>query len=217
MTRTKLSGFWHILVVIIGLNWSITATAQKRALANTQRQTLTIPVAAFILDVAGRGSSMSSQRTVESMGSHFQRVNRVWSQAGIEIDPVSVKRISVPRDLLSGLAHKRGRGGIANFFRAIRRGEIDVGNTNNAAIWTFFVRTLGGPNGLQSQGVNSVFVVDNPRNAGFRVTSHEIGHIFGLYHARGNPNQLLFSGSNGLLLSETEITVARYFAKQLLR
>ena len=160
---------------------------------------------------------MSSQRTVASMKEHYRRVNRVWSQAGIEIEPVIVKRISVPPDLIQGLIRKRGRGGVANFFRAIRRGEIDMGRNNNAVIWNFFVRSLGGPNGLQSQGVNSTFVVDNPRNAGFRVTSHEIGHILGLYHARYNPNKLLFSGSNGLRLSEEEIGVARYFAKQLIR
>ena len=217
MVWKKLPVLSVIFAAIIALHWTIRADAQNFHFTNGENKTLTLPTGVFIVDATNGASQMSSQRTVASMKEHYRRVNRVWSQAGIEIEPVIVKRISVPPDLIQGLIRKRGRGGVANFFRAIRRGEIDMGRNNNAVIWNFFVRSLGGPNGLQSQGVNSTFVVDNPRNAGFRVTSHEIGHILGLYHARHNPNKLLFSGSNGLRLSEEEIGVARYFAKQLIR
>ena len=217
MGETKLAGFWLIIVAIIASYWPASTSAQQDIVNNAQQGILTIPVAVFVVDVVDDVNGMSSQRTVQSMGRHFQQVNRVWSQAGIQIDPVTVRRISVPENLLQGLIHGRGRGGIARFFRAIRHGEVDVGNINNELIWTFFVRSLGGPNGLKPNGVNSLFVVDNPLNSDYRVTSHEIGHILGLHHTRYNVNTLLFPGSNGLRLNEAEKTVARYNAERILR
>jgi predicted Zn-dependent protease len=49
-----------------------------------------------------------------------------------------------------------------------------------------------------------------------RVTSHEIGHILGLHHVLDNSDRLMYSGTNGMALSEEEITVARYAAQGLL-
>ncbi len=211
----KLPVFRFYLIGLIILNWSTTAIAQKPSA--TKLKTLVIPAAVFIVDVGSIDDTMSSQRSVDSIETHFAQVNRVWSQAGIKIDPVAVQRIDVPRELLRGLIRERGRGGIARFFSAMRRGEIDIGEiNNNALIWTFYVRDLGGPNGLKPVGANSIFVVDNPSNEDYRVTSHEIGHVLGLYHVRDNVNQLLFPGSNGLILSDVEQTVARYVAQRIL-
>lgn len=212
-----------ILAALFALHWSDRVFPQTSP--DTELETLNIPIAAFIVDaenpdpaLENQDDTISSQRTVDSMTNHFLHVNKVWNQAGIQIDPVTVKRISAPADLLRGLIEKRGRGGIANFFRAMRHGQIDVGSVdNNALIWAFYVRSLGGPNGLKPQGVNSIFVVDEPANEDYRVTSHEIGHILGLHHARDTANKLLFPGSSGLLLTDVEKTVARYFAERLLR
>jgi len=218
MTGTKTVGFWLLFITITAAVWSIPNSAQLELVANTQLKILTIPVAVFVVDGDDENTPMSSQRRVDSMQDHFQQVNKIWAQAGIRIKPVTVKRISVSGEFLYGLIHKRGRGGIASFFRAIRHGEIEVGQVNNrAVIWTFYVRSLGGPNGLKPQGVNSIFVVDNPLNKDYRVTSHEIGHILGLYHPRHDSTRLLYPGSNGLSLNNEEITVARYNAKRLLR
>ena len=218
MTSKKILVIWFFTTGLFTLIWSITAVAQKSLVVETERKTLNIPVAVFIVDADNGDDEMSSQRSADSMGNHFLQVNRVWTQAGIEINPVTVKRISVPADLLRGLIQKRGRGGIANFFRAIRREEIDLGKVNNnALVWAFYVRSLGGPNGLKPQGVNSIFVIDEPSNEGYRVTSHEIGHILGLYHTRDAVNNLLFPGSNGLVLTDEEKTVARYYAERMLR
>ena len=86
------------------------------------------------------------------MEEHYQQVNRVWNQAGIKLNPVTVKRITAPRRLLHGLIHERGRGGIARFYRAIRNGEIDIGIVDSSAVpYNFYVRSPGGPNGLKPQ------------------------------------------------------------------
>jgi len=222
MPETKLPSCWTIVAGIaaglIVLIWSSTTVAQTELQNNTERRTFNIPVAIYIVDTDNRDESRSSQRTIKSMENHFLQVNRVWSQAGIKIDPVAVRRVNVPWKVLSGLIHKRGRGGIANFFKAIRQGKINLGQTNdNTLIRAFYTRTLGGPNGMHPLGTNSIFVADYPSNEDYRVTSHEIGHVLGLYHTQDSVSQLLYPGSNGLVLNEVEKTVARYVAERLLR
>ena len=205
-------------LAVMALACTAGSIAQNKSTTDATPAMLTLPVAIFIVDAEGTDDTLSSQRTLKSMDNHYQQVNRVWQQAGIKFDPVTVKRIKAPRRLLHGLIHERGRGGIARFYRAIRNGEIDIGIVDSSAvIYNFYVRSLGGPNGLKPQGVNSIFVVDDPINDGYRVTSHEIGHILGLYHARYDANKLLFSGSNGTVLTNEEKTVARYFAERLAR
>ena len=150
------------------------------------------------------------------MAHHFLNVNKVWNQAGIRIDPVTMQRVTVREELLHGLIHKRGRGGISNFFRSIRHGDTNLKVNDKAVMWAFFVPNLGGPNGLRPLGINSIFVADNTTNKAYRVTSHEIGHVLGLHHTQHSPGQLLYPGSNGLTLDNTEQIVARYNAQRLL-
>ena len=186
--------------------------------ATTEREILTVPIAVYILSSKRANSNWSSKRTVESMDGHFDQVNRIWSQADIVIEPVVVRQIKVSDYLIKGLSRRIGRGGIADFFRAIYNGKINIGTPyhRQGMMMAFYVPSLGGPNGLMPLGVNALFVADNTTVRDARVTSHEIGHNLGLYHARRNPGQLLFSGSNGVELTETEQIVARYNARKFL-
>jgi hypothetical protein len=58
--------------------------------------------------------------------------------------------------------------------------------------------------------------MDTPSVHDERVTAHEIGHILGLQHDVNDSNQLMYSGTNGMGLSEEEVVVARYNAGKLL-
>ena len=49
-----------------------------------------------------------------------------------------------------------------------------------------------------------------------RVSSHEVGHILGLHHVLTDSNRLLFSGTNGMALTDEEAAVARYVAQGIL-
>ncbi len=200
------------LLVFIGLVVAFESTVLNAS--TDTREEITVPIAVYIL--VSEDESMSSQRTIDSIEKHFKAVNHIWRQADIVMQPVVKRTVVAPEDLLVGLSHRRGRGGLADFFQAIRSGRIDLGASGGRTMQAFYVRSLGGPNGLKPIGRSALFVADDTSVSSARVTSHEIGHNLGLYHVRNDPGRLLSSGSNGVTLTDEEQTVARYNAKQLL-
>lgn len=209
--------FILVLGLVIVFRWSPAAGARGLGTVEAEREILTIPMAVYIMGSTGDNNALSSHRTIESMYRHFDRVNRIWSQADIVIEPVVVRHVKAPDYLLQGLIHRRGRGGIADFFRAVNDGIINIDKVHRKGVMTsFYVRSLGRPNGLKPPGMNALFVADNTTVNDARVSSHEIGHNLGLYHAKYDADLLLFSGSNGVVLTEDEQTVARYHARKIL-
>lgn len=203
---------------LLVLHVPVTTGAQSKNVLGSQRERLSIPVGIYILDSAGGNDHLSSQRTVEDIHSIFKEANNIWSQADIGIEAVQIERVSVPQDTLWSIIHRTGRGGIGDFFSAIRRGEVEFKDTNNGAlVWALFVRSMGGINGLAPIGSATFFVADDSTVADARVTSHEIGHVLGLYHARDDQARLLFSGTNGVVLTQEEQAVARYNARRILQ
>jgi len=204
-----------LLLCLVAFAEPAAARTEQSPTTSNLRETLAIPIAVYILE-ADDDTDLSSRRSTASIEEHYGHVNNIWRQANIHMKPVSIQRVTVPSELLSGLAWRRGRGGIARFFSAIRHGEIDIqNNRGQALVSAFYVRTLGGPNGLKPLGANALFVADNTSNDDFRVTSHELGHILRLHHPINNPDLLMFQGSNGQLLRPVEQTVARYAARGL--
>ena len=61
------------------------------------------------------------------------------------------------------------------------------------------------------------FVIDEPSVFDRRVSSHEVAHMLGLHHVLDDPGRLLYSGTNGMVLTGDEATVARYFAQGINR
>ena len=104
-------------------------------------------------------------------------------------------------------------GDLEPFFREIGHG---ISLSQAATINGFYVRRVGGPNGINPFRSSAFFVIDEPSVFDRRVSSHEVGHILGLHHVLADPGRLLFSGTNGMILTENEATVARYFAQGII-
>ena len=92
----------------------------------------------------------------------------------------------------------------------------DIYDPEPSLINAFYASDIGGANGITPFRSRTFFVTDFPSVHHERVTSHEIGHILGLHHVPDDPDQLMYSGTNGMGLSEEEIGAARYAAKGLL-
>ncbi len=104
-------------------------------------------------------------------------------------------------------------GNYESFFAGTER---DFPIPNPSLINAFYAQGIGGFNGVAPFGTRLFFVTDEPTVHDERVTSHEIGHILGLHHTLQDADRLMFSGTNGMNLTEEEIIVARYAAQGLL-
>ena len=114
------------------------------------------------------------------------------------------------REILQGMM----AGALRPFFREVG-GGITIPQTST--INGFYLRRVGGPNGINPFRSRTYFVIDEPSVFDRRVSSHEVGHMLGLHHVLGDAGRLLFSGTNGMTLTEDEATVARYFARGILQ
>lgn len=166
-----------------------------------------VPLSLYVVheEDAGEDSTRSSSRNKAELDSTALRIAEIWEAAGIVFDPLTVATIDVPADVLADLV-----AGDANPFLAGAGRLFDV--PEPGAINGFYVSVAGGANGFTPQNSRVFFVTDEPSVHDERVSSHEIGHILGLRHALDDPGRLMFSGTNGMSLTDTEITVARYGA-----
>ena len=153
-------------------------------------------------------STLSSRRTVEEVAEIAERMGEIWAQADVIFDPVNVNLLEIPEPVLLGIS----LGDTSLFFEQVNSTFVPQ---NPQAINGFYVRSAFGVNGFAPIGSNVFFVVDEPSVHDERVSSHEVGHIFGLNHDTEDRTQLMFSGTNGTGLSAVEQTVARYGTQSL--
>ena len=153
---------------------------------------------------------LGTERSTEEIAEIGERVNEVWAQAGIRFDPLLVRDIEVPAEAIGPIIVA---GDIDPLLDSFASGidVPDAGQLNG-----FYVSEAFGVNGFAPIGTRIFFVVDEPSVPDHRVTSHEIGHLFGLHHDLGDPGRLMFSGTDGEALVEREQLVARYFAEGIL-
>lgn len=174
----------------------------------TARPIITIDISMYML-VSDTAPVFSTRRSEDDLREILSGMNDIWSQADIRFDLGNVSRVEVPPDVLSGM----GRGDLRAFVLAIGDGvQVTEPSTLNA----FYLRSVGGPNGINPFSSRMFFVIDEPSVHDRRVSSHEIGHILGLHHDLRDAGTLMFSGTNGMEISEDEATVARYVANGIL-
>jgi len=164
---------------------------------------LSLPISVYILN--DRNGELSSTRTTEQLLKVFQKVNEIWSQAGIKFEIKYIGRIELPTAILKELVN----GNYNPFLNAMNRdSHISTPSLFNA----FYASRIGLVNGMAT-GDDIFFVADNPTVRHERVTAHEIGHLVGLGHAHRDSSRLMYSGTNGTILTKEEIKTARDQAK----
>ncbi|UCG25745.1 MAG: matrixin family metalloprotease [Chloroflexota bacterium] len=172
-----------------------------------KQTSLILPISIYIVDdESGRFSSRRSAGQLEDI---YERVDTIWSQAGVAIDVQSIQRISLPGPVVQAIAG----GDFQPFFDGAGR-DFDV--PEPSLLNAFYARQIGGPNGIVPFDARLFFVADEPIVDHERVSSHEIGHILGLHHTLASRERLMFPGANGRELTGEEIVVARYVAQGLL-
>jgi hypothetical protein len=144
--------------------------------------------------------------------------NRIWSRAGISIviDAVRSEDAIPNADALGWLttSHEDEGPDAVLAKLALIRPPVHGGP---ARLHVYFIGALP-CNGI-TMVPDAVFVQDRPqltevpgggREPRARVLAHELGHAFGLFHA-GERDQLMFPGSTGVRLTESEIATAVIF------
>jgi len=174
-------------------------------------ETIALPLSLYVLiDADEQGdSSRSSVRDPAELEEIADRMGEIWAPAGIVFDPVNVATLKVPAAALIDLDRLEAR-----TFLAAAGVEFDV--PDPGVLNGFYVAQLGRVNGFAPNGSRTFYVTDRPSVHDERVSSHEVGHLLGLHHALDDTGRLMFGGTNGMALTDEEITVARYFANGIL-
>ena len=218
------AGYRSVRRVILGLALFASACSGSSATAATPtieplataprpateaREAIVVPLSLHVVVEAGVSESeRSTNRTVEGLAKIADDMAEIWSQADVTFDPLNITTVEMPTDVLNGIL----LGNTEQFFAQV---NTTFFVEHGQAINGFYVQSAFGLNGFTPQGSNLFFVVDEPSVPDARVSSHEVGHIFGLRHDLDDANQLMFSGTDGTGLSELEQTVARYSVQGL--
>jgi hypothetical protein len=167
---------------------------------------ISLPISVYILD--DRNGELSSTRTNEKLIEVFDKANQIWSQAGIKFEIKYIGRIVLPSNILKELTN----GNYNPFLTGVDR-EFQI--SNPSLLNAFYTSSIGQVNGIAARS-NMFFVTDFPSVRHERVTAHEIGHLLGLGHAHRDTARLMYSGTNGTILTKEEIKTARNNAKHKL-
>lgn len=207
----------RILLIALAFALGTTAYAASRSVDPSQPPPvgsvdgdITVPLSLFVVHEAGgvEGSNLSSRRTEAELAAIAVNVGEIWSMAQIRFEPVAVHTVELPRDVVADLMS-----GDATSFMDGSGPAFSI--PGPGAVNGFYIPFAGGANGFTTHGSRVFFVADESSVHDERVTSHEIGHIFGLAHATDDPGRLMFGGTNGMALTNTEIDTARTGAASL--
>ena len=178
--------------------------------ATTVLETIIAGISLYVLvdDGEPRDPLFSSRRTEDELLVILDGMNDIWRQADTELRLETVATVQVLANVLEGFL----AGDLGPFFNGFGR-TFNVPGT--AAINGYYVRGLGGANGVTVPSTRSFFVMDTPSVFDRRVSSHEVGHILGLEHTLSGKDRLLYPGTNGMALTSEEVEIARENASRL--
>lgn len=182
------------------------ATETQPASTAAARETITVPLTLYRLTDTD-GSGLGSARTIEELEIIAGRMDDIWSQADITFDPLVVRDLEVPSDVLAPIVQSGNIDALTEAFQT----SIEV--PDPGVINGFYLSEAFGVNGFAPSGTRVFFVVDEPTVPDERVSSHEVGHLFGLHHDPTDPSRLMFSGTDGTTIEPDEQAVARYVAR----
>lgn len=176
-----------------------------------ERPVITLPVRVHLMQSATM-PDMHTTLTEEDVRRIFGKVNKVWSQAGIQFEIekiVATESQPLPADARFKQEHLRVHAMIPK--QSLSPTALDVCYVKKVTPNGFF---YGEP--VVVKDTASLKEVpgglDEPLP---RVTSHEIGHALGLKHRQDTVN-LMASGTTGFSLNDAEIAIARDCAEKRL-
>lgn len=155
------------------------------------QELVSIPVDTYI--VKYKDAALNSNRDKENIEEIFKNVNKVWSQAQINLNVTKIEILNLSENYL----------GIESLHYYI----LQSSNYDKSKLNVYFVKSLHGVNGVALAG-NIIMIADRTTVFDFRALSHEIGHLLGLNHV-GPINRLMARGVNGFDLTDEETRIAR--------
>ena len=183
-----------IIPLTINSNSDILAYAQ-----DSKFNIKTVPLSVYMLDDdSGKFSTPSKIKRILVV---FNKVNEIWSQAGIRFEIDYIGRIPVPNSIIRDVIN-------GNYKPFIQGREVKFEVPSSSRINVFYAYEVGLLNGITLED-RVVIIKDSPGSQTERVTAHELGHNLGLHHAHEDSLRLMYPGTSGTVLTSQETKTAR--------
>lgn len=169
-------------------------SAEMPTKRNITQELLNLPLRIFL--ISDRSRTFSTNRNNQDVERVIREVNKIWSQADIAVDIENIIKAEI----------ESKPGWTTDELQIALRSTTQH---DSSKVSLYFVRTLGGSNGMAFTENNMMLVADYTTVNDFRATAHELGHILGLNHTSESQERLMYRGVNGTRLSEAEVQKAR--------